>query len=49
MANKICSHCGCKLRKAKPTIIIINLEVICIDDLENNGVWVCPYCQYPNV
>ena len=46
--NRICSHCGCILRKVRPTIVIINSGIVYPDDPDDTKVWVCPYCQYPN-
>ena len=50
MASPICSHCGCAMRKTRPTIIIVNLEVIIIDPSNDEKVWICqnPNCRGAN-
>ena len=47
MYSKYCPHCGCLMRKAPPSIIVVNDQVIYMDDPDASKIWTClnPLCR----
>lgn len=47
MYNVKCDRCGCLMRKARPQLIIVNLQVVLQEESDNQRVWECinPNCR----